>query len=111
NWARVDDRGSKTVRRVVQDEQPTVGERHGTEEANFRIGDRLDRARSDFVSKDIGYASVIAAAIQVASVLGEGKAFRHRLSESELGKRLQVAVQELLQLPHAQELVAVGLCH
>ncbi len=91
--------------------KPTVGERHRAEKTNFRVGHRFDRTGRDFVAEDVGHARVVAAAVQVASVLGEHKAFRHGLPESVFGKRPEVVVQNLLQLPHAQELVAVDLRH
>ncbi len=107
----VHDCRSETVGRVIQDHQPTVGERHRPEEADFRVGNRLDRAGRDFVPEDVGHSGVIAAAEQVTAVLRKSEALRNGLPEAKFRERRQVAGQDLLQLPHAQELIAADLRH
>ena len=68
-------------------------------------------AGGDLVAKDVGYARVVAAAVQVAPVPGKHEALRDGLPEAELAQWFHVSGKDFFELPHAQELVPIGLAH
>lgn len=103
----LDDRRHETLAGVGEDGEPPVGQRHRPEEARLGVGDRLDLAGGDLVTKDVGHAGVVAAAVEVTAVGREHEALRHRLAEAVFAQRRHVTGQERFEAPHAQELVAL----
>jgi hypothetical protein len=101
--------GDEAFRRVVQHDQASVRERHRPEEAGFRVRYGLDLAGRHLVAEDVGHAGVVARAVEILAIAREDEGLRHRLAELELAERPGLCRQDLLEGPHAQELISAHL--
>ena len=108
---RFDDGGHEPVPGIAEHDEPSVGERHGTEEARLRVGNGFHVSIRDFVAEDVRHARVIAAAVEVMAVGREHETLRDRLPEAEFAQGLQVPGQQLRGFPHAQELLRTHFAH
>ena len=107
----VDLRGDEALPGETEDDEGIVAERDRAEHARLAVAPRLEGLRGDLVAKNVRCARVVRAAVQIPPVRRENEVRRDGGPEVELGHGGGLPLEEILDLHHAQRVVAAHVPH